>query len=40
MRELRVHMGGNGFVDSYLVSWPGGGTRGLTYERQKEVVGG
>ena len=32
-----VHMCGNGLVDSYLVSWPGGGTSGLTYEKSREI---
>ncbi len=30
-------MGSNGLVESYLLSWPGGGRSGLTYERSREV---
>lgn len=30
-------MMGNGLRDSYLLSWPGGGASGLTYERSIEV---
>ena len=33
----RVHMIGNGLRDSYLVSWPGGGVSGLSYEKSREV---
>ena len=33
----RVYMTGNGFVDSYLLSWPGEGASGLTYEKSREV---
>jgi len=31
-------MRGNGLVDSYLVSWPGGGLSGCTYERSREIA--
>jgi hypothetical protein len=33
----RVYMTGNGLVDSYALSWPGGGTQGLTYEETIRV---
>jgi len=37
-REDAVRLHTNGLVDSYAVSWPGGGVSGLTYEASCEVA--